>query len=163
MSQLILQPFCHFAYITTHSPTLPLLYLHHSSFSNPSVASPMWQFILQPFFCFSYVTSSSLNSPGKPPMFLTLKFVKKVFTIFQFMLSCIILTCKQVTLMELYFQAYGHYQEASLHLRHALELKPEFEPALTALKDMESIPDTTIHIYTLLIIICLVRIIVFLC
>jgi hypothetical protein len=54
------------------------------------------------------------------------------------------------------FQAYGHYQEAALHLRHALELKPEFEPALAALKDMESIPDTTIHIYTLLIIICLV-------
>jgi hypothetical protein len=54
------------------------------------------------------------------------------------------------------FQAYGHYQEASLHLRHSLELKPEFEPALAALKDMESIPDTTIHVYTLLIIICLV-------
>lgn len=54
------------------------------------------------------------------------------------------------------FKAYGHYQEASLHLRHALELKPEFEPALAALKDMESLPDTTIHIYTLLIIICLV-------
>ncbi|GLH14197.1 Uncharacterized protein GBIM_18590 [Gryllus bimaculatus] len=53
------------------------------------------------------------------------------------------------------FKAYGHYQEASLHLRHALELKPEFEPALAALKDMESIPDSTIHIYTLLIIICL--------
>ncbi|XP_066995577.1 uncharacterized protein [Anabrus simplex] len=53
------------------------------------------------------------------------------------------------------FKAYGHYQEASLHLRHALELKPEFEPAVTALKDMETIPDTTIHIYTLLIIICL--------
>ncbi|GFG29591.1 hypothetical protein Cfor_01048 [Coptotermes formosanus] len=54
------------------------------------------------------------------------------------------------------FKAYGHYQEASLHLRHSLELKPEFEPALAALKDMESIPDTTIHIYTLLIIVCLV-------
>jgi 2-iminoacetate synthase ThiH len=53
-------------------------------------------------------------------------------------------------------KAYGHYQEASLHLRHSLELKPEFEPAIAALKDMESIPDTTIHVYTLLIIICLV-------
>ena len=48
--------------------TLPSLYLHHSSFSNPSVASPTSQFILQPFFCFSYVTSSSLNSPDEPPM-----------------------------------------------------------------------------------------------
>ena len=65
---LILQPFCHFTYITTHSPTLPLLYLHHSSFSNPSVASPTSQLILQPFFRFSYDTSSSLNSPGVPPM-----------------------------------------------------------------------------------------------
>ena len=59
---------CHFTYITTHSPTLLSLYMHHSSFSNPSIASPTSQFILQPFFCFSYVTSSSLNSPGKPPM-----------------------------------------------------------------------------------------------
>ena len=28
-----------FSYVTTHSPTLPLLHLHHSSFSNPSFAS----------------------------------------------------------------------------------------------------------------------------
>ena len=65
---VILQPFHHFTYVTTHSPTLLSLYLHHSSFSNPSVASPMSQFILQPFFCFSFVTSSSLHSPGKLPM-----------------------------------------------------------------------------------------------
>ncbi|XP_047111478.1 uncharacterized protein LOC124788289 [Schistocerca piceifrons] len=54
------------------------------------------------------------------------------------------------------FKAYGHYQEATLHLRHTLELKPDFQPAVAALKDMESLPDTTIHVYTLLIIICLV-------
>ena len=66
---LILQPFRHFTYVTTYSPTLLSLYLCHSSFSNPSVASPTSQIILQPFFCFSYVTSSSLNSPGEPPMF----------------------------------------------------------------------------------------------
>ncbi|GJQ84069.1 hypothetical protein Trydic_g10527 [Trypoxylus dichotomus] len=54
------------------------------------------------------------------------------------------------------FKAYGHYQEASLHLRHTLELKPGFEPAQIALREMESIPATTIHIYTLIIIICLV-------
>ena len=52
----------------THFPTLPSLYLRHSSFSNHSVGSPTSQFILQPFFRFSYVTSSSLNSPGEPPM-----------------------------------------------------------------------------------------------
>ena len=80
-SQLILQPFRRFTYVTAHFPTLPLLhhvtihcatlpslYLHHSSFSNPSVAPPISQFILQPFLRFSYVTSSSLISPGEPPM-----------------------------------------------------------------------------------------------
>ena len=65
---LILQPFRHFTYDTTHFPTLPSLYLRHSSFSNHSVASPTSQFIFQPFFRFSCVTSSSLNSPGEPPM-----------------------------------------------------------------------------------------------
>ena len=42
-SQLILQPFCCFIYITAHSPTLLLLHLRHSSFSNPSFASPTSQ------------------------------------------------------------------------------------------------------------------------
>ena len=72
-AELILQPFHHFTYITAHSPTLPSLYLHHSSFSYPSDASPTSQLILQPFFCFSYVTDSSLTSPGEPPMFSTVK------------------------------------------------------------------------------------------
>ena len=63
---------CHFTYITTHSPTLLSLYLRHSSFSNPSVASHMLQFILQPFFHFSNVKSSLLNSPGEPPMVIEL-------------------------------------------------------------------------------------------
>ena len=38
-AELILQPFCHFTYVTAHSATLLLLYLRHSSFSNPSFAS----------------------------------------------------------------------------------------------------------------------------
>ena len=42
-SQLILQPFRRFTYATAHFPTLPLLHLCHSSFSNPSFASPMPQ------------------------------------------------------------------------------------------------------------------------
>ena len=65
---VILQPFRHFTYVRIHSPTIPSLYLCHSSFSNPSIASPTTQFILQPFFRFSYVTGSSLTSPGEPPM-----------------------------------------------------------------------------------------------
>ena len=64
----ILQPFRHLTYVTTHSPTLPSLYLRHCSFSNPSVALPTSQFILQPLFRFSYVNSSSPNSHGGPPM-----------------------------------------------------------------------------------------------
>ena len=47
-AELILQLFRHFTYVTAHSPTLPSLYLRHSSFSNPSVASPTSQLILQP-------------------------------------------------------------------------------------------------------------------
>ena len=42
-SQLILQPFPRFTYVTAHSPTLPWLHLRHSSFSNPSFASPTSQ------------------------------------------------------------------------------------------------------------------------
>ena len=71
-AKLILQAFRRFTCVTTHSPTLPSLYLRHSSFSNPSVASPTTQFILQPFFRFPYGTSSSLNSPGEPPMSQTM-------------------------------------------------------------------------------------------
>ena len=69
-SQLILQPFRHFTYVTTHSPALPSLYLHHSSFFNPSDASPTSQLILQSFFRFSCITGSSLTSTGEPPMHL---------------------------------------------------------------------------------------------
>ena len=65
---LILRSLHLFTYGTTHSPTLPSLYLHHGLFSNPSVASLTSQFILQPFFRFSYVTNYSVNSPGEPPM-----------------------------------------------------------------------------------------------
>ena len=42
-SQLILQHFRRFTYVTVHSPTLPLLHLCHSSFSNPSFAYPTSQ------------------------------------------------------------------------------------------------------------------------
>ena len=41
--KLILKPFYRFTYVTAHSTTLPLLHLHHSSFSNPSFASPTSQ------------------------------------------------------------------------------------------------------------------------
>ena len=69
MSQLILQPFRRFTYITAHTPTLPLLHLHHSSFSNPSFGSPTPKalLILQPFCHFTYVTT---HSPTLPLLYL---------------------------------------------------------------------------------------------
>ena len=67
---LILQPFRHFTYVTTRSPTLPSLYLRQISFSNPSVASPTSQLIFQKFFRFSYFTSSRAHSPTFPSLHL---------------------------------------------------------------------------------------------
>ena len=66
-SQVILQPFRCFTYVTVHSPNLlslllrhspnfSSLHLRHNSFSNPFVALPSSQLILQPFCCFTYVT-----------------------------------------------------------------------------------------------------------
>jgi len=54
-------------------------------------------------------------------------------------------------------QAYGHFQEAAVHLRHALELKPDLSDAADALKEVESLPLASMHVYTLLIIVGLVR------
>ena len=67
MSQLILQPFRRFTFVTAHSPILPLLHLRHRSFSNPSVALPTSQLIIQPFPCFTYVT---VYSPTLPLLYL---------------------------------------------------------------------------------------------
>ena len=67
LALLILQPFLHFTNVTTYSPTRPSLYLRHSSFSNPSVASPLSQFILPPFLHFTYVTT---HSPTPPSLYL---------------------------------------------------------------------------------------------
>ena len=47
-----------------HSPIFPSLYLHHSSFSNFSITSPMSQLILKPFHCFTYVTAHSPTLPS---------------------------------------------------------------------------------------------------
>ena len=75
-SQLNLQPFRFFTYVTAHSSTLPslylrhnsiynlpLLHLRHSSFYNPSVALPTSQLNLQPFRRFTYVTAQSPTLP----------------------------------------------------------------------------------------------------
>ena len=83
-SQIIPQPFFRFSYVTSsslnspglppmnyksraHSPTLPSLYLRHSSFSNHSVALPTSQLVLQPFRHFTFVTA---HSPTLPSLYL---------------------------------------------------------------------------------------------
>ena len=53
-----------FTYVTANSPTLPSLHLCHSSFSNPSFASLL---ILQPLRHFTYVTT---HSPTLPSLYL---------------------------------------------------------------------------------------------
>jgi hypothetical protein len=53
-------------------------------------------------------------------------------------------------------KAYGHYQEATHHFRHTLELKPGFLPAQANLREMEVSPDGTVTYYTLFIILFLV-------
>ena len=53
-------------------------------------------------------------------------------------------------------KAYCNYQEAALHLRHVLELKPNYGPALSALADMKALPERAVHLYTVLIIVFLV-------
>ena len=79
-SQLILQPFFRFTYVTSsslNSPGEPAMKYYNESINlcvlflpfTPTftVASPTSQLILQPFFRFSYVTSS-FNSPGEAPL-----------------------------------------------------------------------------------------------
>ena len=64
MTQIFLSKIIKITYVTTHSPTLPSLYLRHNSFSNPSVALPTSQLILQPFPRFTYVTAHSRTLPS---------------------------------------------------------------------------------------------------
>ena len=72
-SQLILQPFRCFTYVTAQSPIFPSLHLRHNSFSNPSAALPTSQLILQPFRCFTYITVHS-------PTLLSLLLLQRIFT-----------------------------------------------------------------------------------
>ncbi|XP_074655454.1 uncharacterized protein LOC141909025 [Tubulanus polymorphus] len=56
-------------------------------------------------------------------------------------------------------KAYGHYQEATHHFRHTLELKAGFQPAQAHLREMEVNPDGTVTYYTLFIILFLVMVV----
>ena len=72
-NQFALNTFRHFTNVTTHSPNLPSLCLHHSSFSNLSVASHMSQLVLQPLRCFTNVTAHS-------PTLISLLLCHRLFT-----------------------------------------------------------------------------------
>ena len=73
--RLILQPLHRIIYVTAHSPTLPPLYLRHSSFYSPSIASPTSQLILQSFRCFTYVVGTSPTSQLIPQPFRRFTYV----------------------------------------------------------------------------------------
>ena len=67
LTELILQTFRHFTYVTAHSPTLPLLHLCHSSFPNPSFASPTSQVLHRahsPTFPLLHLRHSSFSNPS---------------------------------------------------------------------------------------------------
>uniref|UniRef100_A0A182QJM7 Uncharacterized protein n=1 Tax=Anopheles farauti TaxID=69004 RepID=A0A182QJM7_9DIPT len=54
------------------------------------------------------------------------------------------------------FKAYGHFQESVNHLRQALELYPQYEPIKKAIADVENISASSLHIFTIIIIVFLV-------
>ena len=108
-------PFCRFTYITTHFPTLLLLYVHHSSFSNPSVTSPMSLLILQPFGHFTYITG---HSPTLPSLYLC---HSSFFNLCHF--TYIITHSPTLLLLYLHHSSFSNSSFASLtsqplHLRH---------------------------------------------
>lgn len=39
-----------------------------------------------------------------------------------------------------------------MHMKHTLELRPGFEPAETALKEMATMPSTEVHMFSLVLI-----------
>ena len=65
-SQLILQPFRRFTYVTAHSPNARCFtyVIELCSFSILSVTSPTLQLILQPYRRFTYVTAHSPTLPS---------------------------------------------------------------------------------------------------
>ena len=73
---LILQASLCFTCVTAHSATLPLLYLRHSSFSNPSVALPTSTAHSPTLLSLLLRQRFSLTSSGEPPMHRVTRFRK---------------------------------------------------------------------------------------
>lgn len=59
------------------------------------------------------------------------------------------------TLGEIY-RAYGQFQQAILYFRQSLDLNPDHEPTVKAIRDMENSTPSHIHYYTMIIICFLV-------
>ena len=73
MSQLIIQRFRRFTYVTAHYPTLPSLYLRHSLLSNPSVAASTSQLIIHALLilqAFRHITYVTAHYPTLPSLYL---------------------------------------------------------------------------------------------
>ena len=104
-----------FTYVTaySHYPTLPWLHLRHSSFSNPSVASPTSQVILiiQPFRRFSYVTAHSSTIPSLHLRHSSFSNPSVATPKSQLILK----SFRRIT----YATAHSHPTLATLHLRHS--------------------------------------------
>ena len=125
-SQLILQPFRCFTYVTAHSPTLLSFLLRQRfsltsselrSFSKLPVASPMLQLIFQPFRHFTYFT---VHSPTIPSLHLRHS---------SFSNSSVALTTSQIILQPFRCFTYltAHYSTLpSLYLRHSSLSNPFF-------------------------------------
>lgn len=107
-----------------------------------------------------------LLSPDHPDVLLNLA---RVLFNLQYLDDAIFLTrrslamqsTKQNTWLQHYtlgeiLKAYGHYQEATMHFGHALELNPGFQPAIAHLREMEGTPSSSVTQYTLFIILFLV-------
>ena len=122
-NELSLQPFRRLTYVTAHSPTIPLLHLHHSLFPNPSGALPTLQLTLESFRPFPYVTAQSPNVrrltyvTAHSPTFPSLHLRHSSFSN-----PCVALTTSQLILQPFRSFTYATAHSPTLpllHLRHS--------------------------------------------
>ena len=132
-AELILEPFRDFTYVTAHSPTLPLLHLHHSSFSNPSFPSPTSQALRLRHMASS--TCIHLSSSNEQSSFSNLSVTSRTSQL-------ILQPFRRFT----YVTAYSPTLPL-LHLRHSSFSNPSFpSPTSQALRLRHLASRTCIHL-----------------
>ena len=119
-----------------HSPTLLSLYLRHSSFLNPSVASPMSQLTPQPFRYFTYITAQSrtllrefcsFSNPSvtSPTSQLILQTLPSLYLCHCSLSNpSVISPTSQFNLQPFFISSAHSPTHPSLHLRHSSFFKP---------------------------------------